>query len=168
QNAERFNTLEAAGRSANLLRDGPCNSNVGSIEKNVVSNKEFGRAYGRGPCLRVQCRTAKIGPARGVLAHGVAETFKLSLAHVFQIGAVRARGSGLVKVNGYAKAAPDLHAGLAGEQRALIELDAGDRNKRDHIRCSDPGMNALLDGEVNELGSLPCSAHRGFNDSRRR
>ena len=98
---------------------------------------------------------------------GVAEAFELALADVFELDTVGTGGGGSVEVDGYAVAAPDEEAGLAGEHGALGEGGAADGDEGDDVGGSDAGMDAVLPGEVDELGGLACGADRGLDDCRR-
>jgi len=66
-----------------------------------------------------------------------------------------------VKEYRHAKASPDFLSCLAGEQRALLQFDAGDGHKGSHQprRC---GVNPA-GGQVDQLNGLAHTAHCGFN-----
>ncbi len=67
----------------------------------------------------------------------------------------------------HVEATPDLQARLPGEPRALLQLDAGDGDKRDNIGRADAGMNAFLASQVDEFGCLAHAAHGGLDHRRR-
>ena len=68
---------------------------------------------------------------------------------VFEADAVGPRGGSLVEVDGDAVAPPDFETGVAGEDGALGERDAADRDERDDVGRANAGMDAALAGQVN-------------------
>src|SRR5579862_8369567 len=107
--------------------------------------------------------TAYIGAPRGILASRLAQFLKLAAADIFEICAIRPRSRGFVEVDGDAESAPDFKAGLARQQDALLQLDPGNGHERDDVRSADAGIGALLTGEIDQLGGLPCPADGRFD-----
>ena len=116
------------------------------------------------------CRdgSAHVGTARRLTQHRVAQAFKLAAADFFEQGAVGSRGGGFVEIDGNLIALPDFRAGLAGEERALLEGDVADGDEGDDVGRADAGMHAHLGGKVDELGGAAGGANRGLDDGRRR
>ena len=83
----------------------------------------------------------------------------MSAAHLFQVGAIGPCGRRFVKEDRHVEAAPDLQACLPGQQHALLQLDAGDRNKGNYVGRADAGMNALLAGQVDQFDGFASAAH---------
>jgi hypothetical protein len=48
----------------------------------------------------------------------------------------------------------------------LLQLDAGDRHKRNHVRRANARMNSLLAGQVDQLDRLAGAAHRRLDHRR--
>ena len=97
----------------------------------------------------------------------VAQPLELPAPHLFQVGAVGPRRRRLVEEDRHAEAPPDLQPRLAGQQHALLQLDAGDGHKGNHVRRADARVNSLLAGQVDQLGRLACAAHRRLHHRRR-
>ncbi len=87
----------------------------------VVGDQEAAGADGAGAGGGVKLGAADVGAAGGIAAGCVAEAFELAAADIFEEDAVGTGGGGSVEVDGDAVAAPDLEAGLAGEDGALGE-----------------------------------------------
>ena len=45
----------------------------------------------------------------------------------------------------------------------MFQLDAGDGHKGNHVCRADAGINPLLAGQVDQLGSFAGAAHRGLD-----
>src|SRR5258708_7293170 len=151
-NADGFDSVQAAVGGADIAGDGASGGDVGSLEVNVVGNEEAAGSDGAGSGGLVEVGAADVGAARGVAAGSVAQTFELTAAHVFELNAVGAGGSGSVKVDGYAVASPDEEAGLTGEDGALGERRSAYGDEGDDVGGADAGMDALLFGEIDEFG----------------
>jgi hypothetical protein len=111
----------------------------------------------------MQAGAAKIGPERRVFTHSIAQAFKLTAAHVFEIGSVGARGGSFIKKYRHAEPPPNFKTGLAGEQDALFQFDAGDGHERDYVGRADARMDPLLPGQVDQLGGFSGTANRCLN-----
>jgi hypothetical protein len=105
---------------------------------------------------------------RGLTQHRIAQAFELASAHFFEQGAIGAGCGGFVEIDGNLVALPDFRAGLAGQQRALLERDVADGHKGNDVGRADAGMHTLLSGEVNELRCAARPANGGFDDRCRR
>src|SRR5580698_3334884 len=95
-----FDAVEAAVGSANVASDGAGGSDIGAFEVDVVGDEEAASSDGTGTCGFVELGTADVGAAGGVTASGVAETFELTLADVFELNAVGMGGGCSVEVDG--------------------------------------------------------------------
>jgi len=82
---------------------------------------------------------ADVGPAGRILGDGFAQPLELAAAHLFDIGAVGPSGRRPVKEDRHAEASPDFLSCLAGEQRALLQFDAGDGHEGDYVGRADAG-----------------------------
>ena len=112
EDTDGFDPVESAVCGANVAGDGAGGGDVGTFEMDVVSNKKAAGSDGAGPGGLVEFRAADVRAACCVAASRFAKTFKLTLADVFEKDAVRASGSGSVKVNGDAVTTPDEKTGL--------------------------------------------------------
>jgi hypothetical protein len=112
----------------------------------------------------MEAGAAEVGTTGGIFAYGVAEAFELAAADFVEVGAIGAGGGSLIKEDGNAEATPDFKAGLAGEQGALVKLDAGNGYEGDDVRGADAGVSALLAGEVNEVNGFAGAANGRFDD----
>jgi hypothetical protein len=165
EDADGFDAVEATVGGADVAGDGTGGGDVGLLKVDVVGDEEAAGAHGRGSGGGVELRAADVGAARGVAEGSVAETFKLAAANVFEEDAVGARGGGSVKVDGDAIATPDEETSLAGEDGAVGEGGSADGDKGDDVGGADAGMDAVLGGEVDQLGGFACGADGGFDDS---
>src|SRR5580700_2178558 len=161
--AHGFDAGESAARVADVAGDGAGDSHVGGVEEEIEGDEEFARADGGGSGGGMQRGSADIGAAGRLAKHGVAEAFKLAAADLFQHGAIGTGGGGFVEIDGDLVAPPDLRAGLAGEQRALLQRNAADGDKGDDVSGADAGMDAGLGGEVDEFGGPAGSTNGGFD-----
>jgi hypothetical protein len=111
----------------------------------------------------MQAGTAEVGAARRVLANRIGEAFELPSPHLFQVGPVRTSGRSFIKENGNIETPPDFEAGLPRQERALVELDARNGNEGNYVGRADAGVDAMLPGQIDQLGCLAGTAHSGLN-----
>jgi len=163
--ADGFDSVEAAVSGSDVAGDSPSGGDVGSLEVDVVGDEEAAGSDGAGPGGLVKFGSADVGAAGCVAAGGIAEAFELTAAYVFELIAVGPGGGGSIEVDGDAVGAPDEVGGLAGENGALGEGRSADREEGDNVGGTDAGMDAALLGEIDELGGLACGADRGFDNT---
>src|SRR5580692_3097950 len=112
----------------------------------------------------MQTGTAEIGPASRFLADCIAQAFKLSAAYVIKIRAIGSSCSRLVKVDRHPVALPNFLSGLARKHHALLQLDAGNGYKWNHIGSADARMQPLLARKVDKLGRFAYSPNCRLDD----
>ena len=117
--ADSFDSVKTTVGGADVAGDGASGGDVGLFEVDVVGDEEAARSYGTGPGGLVKFGASDIRAAGCVAAGGVAQSFELAAAYVFELNAIWAGGGGSVEVDGDAVAAPDEEAGLTGEHGAL-------------------------------------------------
>jgi len=166
EDADGFDAMKTAVGSADVAGDCAGGGNVGLFEMDVVGDEEAAGSYGAGTGGFVKFGAADVGATGGIAAGRVAEAFELALADVFEQDAVGTGCGCSVEVDGNAVAAPDEEARLAGEDGALGEGCSADRDEGDDVGGADAGVDATLLREVDEFGSLACSADCGFDDAR--
>ena len=165
EDTDGFDAVQPAVGGADVAGDGAGGGDVGLVEVNVVGDEEAAGSDGAGSGGLVKLGAADVGAAGGIAAGGVAQAFELTLADVFELDAVGAGGGGSVEVDGNTVAPPDLEAGLTGEHGALGKGDAADGDEGDDVGGADAGMDAVLLGEVDELGGLAGGADGGLDDA---
>lgn len=138
--------MQPAVGGADIAGDSARRSDVRLFEMNVVGDQKVARANGGGAGGIVQLRTSDVRTARGVPANGVAKTFKLAAANIFELNAIGARRGGSVEVDGDAVTVPDMQAGLSRQQGALRYRGSTDRNEWDDVGRPDSRMDAVLQG----------------------
>ena len=163
KNAHGFYALQSAGSGANLAGNGSHHGNVGGIEIDVVGHQKLARSHGAGAGGGMQAGTTQVRPTSRIVANRVPQPLELPAAHLFQVGPVGPRGRGFIKEHRHTEAPPDFQARLAGQQDALLQLDAGDGHKGNYVRGADARVDTLLAGQVDQFGGLACPAHRRFD-----
>src|ERR1700691_343317 len=125
-NAHGFDAGQASAGLADILGDGAGYGDFRGVEVEVEGDEEAARAHSGGSGGGMERGTADVGPARRFAKHCIAQAFKLAAADLFEHCAVRTGGGGFVEIDGDLIAFPDFSAGLAREQRALLEGDVVD------------------------------------------
>src|SRR5437879_7907552 len=92
-----------------------------------------------------------------ILPQLFSQPFELPSSHVFKIYPVRPRRRRFVKKNRYSMAFPDFVAHAPRQRHAILNGDAIDGNKWQHIRRADPWMRARVFRQVDQLPGLARS-----------
>src|SRR5205807_2188808 len=105
-------------------------------------------------------RLPKIRLARRIHQDIFAQTLVLSAPDVFKILPRRCSGRSFVEIYRDLEALPYLLADLAGNDHAILQTDALDRNKGNYISRSHSRMRSLMVIQVNQLGCLSHTPNR--------
>jgi hypothetical protein len=114
----------------------------------------------------MQTGTAEVRTARRIFANRVGKAFELAAPHFFKVRPIGAGCGSFVKEDRHIEAPPDLEAGLPRQQRALLELDAGNGNEGDYVGRPDAGVDSLLASEVNEFCRFSGASDGSLNYGR--
>jgi len=165
EDADGFDTVEATIGGADVAGDGAGGCDVRLLKVDVVGDEKAASTDGTGACGLVKFWAADVGAAGSIAACGIAETFELAAADIFEQDAVGARGGGSVEIDGNTVAAPDEEAGLTREDGALGEGGSADGDEGDDIGGADAGMHAVLGCEVDEFGGFAGGADGSLDDA---
>ncbi len=102
-----LNAVKTAVGGTDVAGDSAGGCDVGVFEVNIVGYEEAAGSDGTGSCSFMEFWTADVGAAGGIAARGVAETFELAFAYVFELNAIGAGGGCSVEVDRDTVATPD-------------------------------------------------------------
>ena len=162
--AERLQMQESAVALAHRARDAPCDRQVARVQRDVVRNEQWSHADDASASRRMHARLSNVRRAFRVRADLFTQQLESTAPHVRKIFSFWPQRRALVKVDGYAKLAPDSLARTVRERDALFDAYAADGDERQHVARAHARVLPRVRVEVNQLRRARDDAHRRLDD----
>ncbi len=164
---DRLQMRHTSARFANGLGDRSGHFKIRGTEVHVKRNQgRPGPDHDRSARL-VQASRAEIGGPVRIGGHAECQTFQSAPTDRLQRSMVAMRGRPLVQKHGNVEFLPDPLPEALGHVDAVLHCDPANGDERNHIGCSDPGMDAGMLAQIDEIGCHADRAKGRFDDGLR-